>query len=244
MSAAPLAFHDLDVDFDAELLARFHRDVLVPSFSEDELDDVEAMTRGLRGDGPARTLASVALEADELVGGVVGEVYEAEDVMLLAYLAARPGVRGRGIGSALIAHVAPRWYPQVRLVVGEVHDPRRWPNAADEDPVSRLRFYDRIGARVLGVPFVQPALDADRERIEGFLLLAFHVDPAAEVHADGASSIRSDVVSRFVRRYYAAAEGAGEPYDPQLAQLLARIDEHATIPLLAIADYGRVPLLA
>jgi hypothetical protein len=51
-------------------------------------------------------------------------------------------------------------------------------------------------------------------------------------------------VSRFVRRYYAAAEGAGEPYDPQLAQLLARIDERATIPLLAIADYGRVPLLA
>jgi len=238
-----LAFHDLDADFDADLLSRMHREVLVPSFSEDELDDVETMTRGLRGEGPVRTLASVALEGDEVVGGVVGEVYEAEEVLLLAYLAARPGGRGRGVGSALLEHVAPRWYPRVRLAVGEVHDPRRWSNVPDEDPVSRLRFYERVGARVLGVPFVQPALDAGGARIEGFLLIAFHVDPGVEVDEDGAASIRSDVVGRFVRSYYETAEGAREPYDSQLARLLERIGEHATIPLYAIADYDRVPPL-
>jgi GNAT superfamily N-acetyltransferase len=237
-------FHDLDVDFDADLLARMHREVLVPSFSEDELDDVETMTRGLRGEGPARTLACVALEAGEVVGGVVGEVYEAEEVLLLAYLAARPGERGRGVGSALLRHVAPRWYPGVRLAVGEVHDPRRWSNVPDEDPVSRLRFYERVGARVLGVPFVQPALDEDGARIEGFLLIAFHVDPAVEVNENGAASIPSDVVGRFVRRYYETAEGAREPYDAQLAQLLERIDERATISLYSIAEYDRVPPLA
>jgi len=239
-----LAFRDLDVEFDADLLARMHREVLVPSFSADELDDAETMARGLRGEGPARTLASVALEGDEVVGGVVGEVYEAEEVLLLAYLAARPGGRGRGVGSALLAHVAPRWYPGVRLAVGEVHDPRRWSDVPDEDPVSRLRFYERVGGRVLGVPFVQPALDEDRARIEGFLLIAFHVDPAVEVNEDGTASIRSNVVSRFVRRYYEAAEGAREPYDGQLTQLLERIDEHATIPLHPIAEYDRVPPLA
>jgi len=239
-----VTFHDLDVDFDADLLARMHREVLVPSFSEDELDDVETMTRGLRGEGPARTLASVALEEGEVVGGVVGEVYEAEEVLLLAYLAARPGGRGRGVGSALLEHVAPRWYTGVRLAVGEVHDPRRWSNVPDEDPVSRLRFYERVGARVLGVPFVQPALDEDGARIEGFLLIAFHVDPDVEVREDGTASIPSDVVGRFVRRYYETDEGAREPYDEQLAQLLGRIEERATIPLYAIANYDRVPPLA
>jgi GNAT superfamily N-acetyltransferase len=239
-----LEFRDLDVDFDAGLLARMHSEVLVPSFSEAELDDVETMARGLRGEGPVRTLASVALDGKEVVGGVVGEVYEAEEVLLLAYLAARPGGRGRGVGSALLRHVAPRWYPPVRLAVGEVHDPRRWSSTADEDPVSRLRFYERVGARVLGVPFVQPALEAGGTRIEGFLLIAFHVDPAVEVHDGGDVSIRSDLVGRFVRRYYATAEGAREPYDAQLAQLLARIDGRATIPLHAIADYDRVPPLA
>jgi GNAT superfamily N-acetyltransferase len=239
-----VTFHDLDVDFDADLLERMHREVLVPSFSADELDDVETMTRGLCGEASVRTLASVALEGGEVAGGVVGEVYEAEEVLLLAYLAARPGGRRRGVGSALLEHVAPRWYPRVRLAVGEVHDPRRWSNLPDEDPVGRLRFFERVGARVLGVPFVQPALDEGGSRIEGFLLVAFHVDPAVVVQDGGAASIRSDVVGRFVRRYYATTEGAREPYDAQLARLLGCIDERATIPLLPIAEYARVPPLA
>ena len=113
-----------------------------------------------------------------------------------------------------------------------------------DDPLSRLRLYERLGARVLGVPFVQPALGPGRARVHGFLLLAFHVDPSVEVGQHGAMAVRSDVVGRFVRRYYETAEDVRVPYDDQLAHLLGKIEEHPAIPLLPIADYEHVPLLA
>jgi len=243
----PLAFRDLDVDYDDPLLRSFHRDVLAPSFSPDELEDVETLARGLRGDGDTERLTTIAVADDGTVlGGVVGEIYRREGVLLLAYLAVRPGLRGLGLGTKLMEHVASRWYarPAVRLALAEVHDPRAWSGVEGEAPLRRLRLYARLGARVLGVPFVQPALSAERARVPGFLLLAFHVDPSVERPQGGGSAVGSDLVSRFVRRYYESVEGVRAPYDPQLAQLLELIDEHSSIRLLPVGEYDRVPPLA
>jgi GNAT superfamily N-acetyltransferase len=248
VSTAPVevaAFRELD--HGGELLDRLHREILAVSFSADELDNVETMARGLRGDGGSQVLASVALGPDNsMLGGVVGEVYTREQVLLLAYLAVRPDLRGRGIGTALMKHVGPRWYanPAVRLAVAEVHDPRHFSDIGDEHPLTRLRFYERLGGRLLGVPFVQPALGPDRARIEGFLLLALHVDPRIEISSSGRSSLPSGLVSRFVRRYYEVSEGVHAPYDSQLAHLFGLIEEHPAIDLLPIAEYKRVPPFA
>lgn len=250
MSAAPVevvALRDLDVDPDDELIDRFYREVLAVSFSADELGDAKAFAAGVRGEGDAVVLASVALGRDDgVLGGVVGELFSRERVLLLAYLAVRPDLRGHGIGTLLMEHVAPRWHarPDVDLAVAEVHDPRHWSEVAGEEAHARLRLFDRLGARVLGVPFVQPALGPGRARVPGFLLLAFHVDPSVEVEHDGATAVPSSLVARFVRRYFEETEGAADPADLQLASLLERIDEHPEIQLFPVAEYDRIPPLA
>jgi predicted N-acetyltransferase YhbS len=214
--------------------------VLAAAFVPDELDGAATLAGGLREGADPRVLATVALgPGGEVIGGVVGEVYEPEGVLLLAYLAVRPALRGRGIGAALVRHAAARWFARrsVRLALAEVHDPRRWPARAGEEPVARLRLFARLGARVLDVPFVQPGLGPGGARSRGFLLLAFHVDPGVEAGA----GVRSDVVGAFVRRYYATAEGAREPYDPELARLLGAIEGRPAIALLPASEYERVP---
>lgn len=238
-------FRNLEDDRDEELLDRFHSEVLSVSFSPQELDDREVLARGLWGESDTEVLISVAVGPDGAVlGGAVAEVYAEEGVLLFAYLAVRPGLRGSGIGTSVMQHVAPRWYghPAVRLALGEVHDPRRWSGVPGEDALSRLRFFERLGTQLLSVPFVQPALGEGRPRIPGFLLLVFHVDPSVELRRDGERAVRSDIVGRFVRRYYETAESVRAPYDSELADLLAQIEEHATIDLLPIAEYDRIEL--
>jgi len=242
-----VAFRDLDVDHDEELVGRFHHDILAVSFAPDELEDVATLARGLRGKGDLDVLASVALDGnDAVLGGVVGEVYVRGSVLLLAYLAVRPDLRGRGIGTVLMERVAPLWYarPAVRLAVAEVHDPRAWSQVAGDDPARRLRLYERLGARLLAVPFVQPTVGAGRARVPGFLLVAFHVDPNIEVKLDGGTAVSSDIVGAFVRQYFGKAESVTAPYDAQLTELLGRISEHPAIPLLPVSEYDRIPLLA
>lgn len=240
------AIRDLDVEPDGELLDRFYRDVLSVAFSPDELDDAAVFAAGVRGEGEAPVLASVAVGHDGAVlGGVVGELFPRERVLLLAYLAVRPDFRGRGIGTTLMEHVAPRWHtrPDVRLAVAEVHDPRRWSSVEGDAPLGRLRLFGRLGARVLGVPFVQPALGPGRPRVPGFLLLVFHVDGSVEIARGDASAVPSDLLAGFVRSYYEQAEGARATDDAQLDGLLEAIEARPTIPLLPIAEYDRVPQL-
>jgi GNAT superfamily N-acetyltransferase len=235
---------DLRAEADDSLLHRFYVDVLRPSFDQDELMDAEALARGVRSDDDPSTLASVAVDDDgSVLGGIAAELYESVGVLLLAYLAVRPGMRGRGVGTALATRVVPAWFedPRVAIAIGEVHDPRFWPeDRADE----RLRLYDRLGGRVLAVPFVQPALGAGASRVRGFLLLAFHVAARAHVMVDGRDAVSADLLARFVRRYFEQTEGARPPYDAELAGLLELIERDEGIPLLSVADYERVRPLA
>jgi ribosomal protein S18 acetylase RimI-like enzyme len=228
-------FRNLDVHPDSGLLHRFYRDVLLVSFSPEELDDVETIERGLRGDGETRVLASVALGHDmSPIGGIVGDLFADERVLLVSYLAVLPDQRGRGTGRELIKHALGSWKAKYAfdVVVAEVHDPRAWLDIAGEDAERRLRFFGRAGARVLDVPFVQPALRLGADRVTGFLLLALDAESTAD--------LPSALIARFVERYYQLAEDAREPYDPTLTELLGRINARKTIRLLSVADYDTI----
>ena len=231
---------------DAELLEELYRNVLQPSFSVDELETLESMLSRLEAEDETTLLAAVAVDgAGNVVAGLVGELYPDVKVLLLGYVAVRPDVRRRGVGSQLILQVVPRWYARadVRLALGEVHDPRFWPQAPDEDAISRLRLYGRLGGRLLDVPFVQPALDAQRQRVRGFLLLVTYVDHTVSIERDGRTYIPADVVSEFIQSYFATVEDAERPYDLELAALVARTEARPQIALLGIDEYESIPPL-
>lgn len=246
LDASELVFQDLRREPGDRLLHRLHEDVFIQSFTADELDDVQTIADGLRGNGPTDVWVTAAVGGDGApVAGIVGELFRGTGVVLLSYLAVRPDLRGRGVGTRLMREVAGAWFarPDVLLAVGEVHDPRAWSGIADEDPIARLRMYGRLGALVLGMPFIQPALRDGAARVPGFLLLAFHVGPTLRRGADDAS-VPAALISEFIRSYFTICEGPQRPDDEQLSALLGRVDSMERVPLLPIERFGEVPPLS
>lgn len=227
-TSTELRLLDLGPD-DQDLLRATFDQVLRPSFTQDELSDLDAVRPT-----PGRLVAVATLPDGTPLGCAVTELHPA-GVSLLCYLAVSPASRGLGVGGLLVAHLREHWARTgCALVLAEVHDPRGHADTADEHPQARLRFYSRTGARVLGVPFVQPALDGGA-RVPDMLLLVM-AGPAADATTVPAAPVRA-----WVTAYFAGAEG-GAPTDPQGAALLELLAVEE-LPILPFERWQEVPRL-
>ncbi|WP_110673591.1 GNAT family N-acetyltransferase, partial [Streptomyces tateyamensis] len=156
-----------------------YRELLLPSFSLDELSTLEELSQVVAA---GQTLVWVTTDADgRLLGTAIGEWEPGPRVVLLAWLAVRPGLRGGGIGGPLLRAALDAWQAAYDpcLILTEIADPAH-PHGGDEahgDPAARLRFYRRLGARALDLPYFQAALGGDRARVDDMLLLVLRSHP-------------------------------------------------------------------
>lgn len=188
------------------VIEAFYHQILQPSFPADELIDLDE----LQAIAAASDKASVWLaEAEDgtILGGAVAEWDESVRVLLLGYLAVRPGMRGGGVGGPLYLAALDSWRQRFKpcLVVAELEDPAAFSNQGYGDPVARLRFYLDRGSRVLDFPYIQPALGPDSDRVSGLLLVVLHADPEFAGADEG--TIDAGVVRKFLENYQIQYEG-------------------------------------
>jgi len=178
----------------------------VPSFPADELiglDEVQEIAD--------REDASIWLAEDDegtLLGGAIAEWDDSVRVLLLGYLAIRPGIRGGGIGGPLYLAALDSWRQRFKpcLIIAEIEDPAVHGGSEDYgDPAARLRFYVNRGSRILDFPYFQPALEPGAERVEGLLLIALHADP--EFAGADDDTIDAAVVRGYLENYQTQYEG-------------------------------------
>lgn len=216
----------------AGLLRELHDDVLRPSFRPEEYVSPTVIN-------PAKKLAIIARADDGLVvGGALGEAYPHSRVLLLGYLAVRPGLRGKGIGSVLMAALKERWLDRdgENLAVLEIDDPRyHAPHPDHGDPAARLRFYGAFGVRLLGIPYFQPRL---RDHLPRGYHMLLGVIPAAGVTLPSAIPARQ--VSTFLSEYFEDCEGEAVNDDAEFRSLLDAC-RGPEIELVSPADLGRIP---
>jgi GNAT superfamily N-acetyltransferase len=222
---------DLDPN-DARSVSELHRDVLAPHFRVDELEDEATMTAGLRSGATQATVARSA--SGQIVGGVVGDWFAASRVMLLSYIATRPGVRGGGIGTRLLTTAMAAWTTRREplLVVVEVEDPRHHHDTTFGDPWARLRFYERLGIRALNLPYFQPALGGGRERVQDLLLMV----AGGSAAPPEATSVDGELVERFLVEYFEVCEGPAAEGDAAALRLLEACRAPGGPPLLAAGE--------
>jgi GNAT superfamily N-acetyltransferase len=223
-----IELRDLAAKPDLELLRRAYADILVPSFPPDQLEDIEVLIES------STTLVGVALHDGAPVGVIVADPFDG--VLLLSYLAVRPGTRGGGIGGALVGRLLPAWRERsgADVTLAEVEDPRLHPAGEFGDPAARLRFYQRAGFGMLPVPFAQPRLRPDAFREPGMLLA---VQP-------GDAAVPKDLVKSFLIEYYESAEGLEVHDDPEFNALVSVVDRQGSeLTPLALDQHPTVPPL-
>ncbi|GAB2617742.1 hypothetical protein GCM10027168_57670 [Streptomyces capparidis] len=220
------------------LLDAVHADILAVSFPPDELETRDWLTGGV-ADGTVLVAAALD-ESGAPAGAAVGQWSPGARTLLLAYLAVRSGGRAAGTGGRLLDRVTGPWQARLRprLTLAEVEHP--WAHTASDaygDPAARLRFYARRGARVLDIPYFQPPLRPDSQRVYGMLLTVLTLTPDA-------AGPRPDTVDpaplrAFLGEYYDEHADGGDPASEALGRALDRPDG---IPLLPADDLAALPL--
>lgn len=222
------------VEDPAELADVYER-ILAPSFPQAELVLLEELQRSVAS-GATEVLA---LGEDRIAAVAIGD--RAEAATLLSYLAVDPGHRAGGLGGALLDAAVRRWTsgPEAaRIVLIEVERPdRHAAHPVHGDPVRRLAFYRRHGARALDAPYFQPELQRGAGRAHNMLLLATGIHPDDSA---GDRLVRTRPVVELMEGYFAATEGTARPRDSAAQALFAALDRPDGIPLLDPADYSGI----
>jgi GNAT superfamily N-acetyltransferase len=197
---------------DRELLERFYRDLYLPEFAA-QREPLEAWLAALDGEGGYRMFVRVVLDGDAILGGVTYELYPESGCGFVTYMVVTREARRRGFGRRLLFGASEHLVELgARAVLGEVNDPRLGSRLGGE--WERLERFQRWGARVLDVRYVQPALGPGLERDRGLVLIAL---PPTAAELDG------EVLRRFVRELHAVTERC-EP-DAEVSGILASIPE-------------------
>jgi hypothetical protein len=209
----------------------FYHQILEPSFPATQLIDLDEVQ-----DIAARDDASIWLAEDAdgtILGGAVAEWDESTRVVLLGYLAVRPGARGSGIGGPLYLKALDSWRQRFKpcLILAEIEDPVVRSSSDDYgDPAARLQFYINRGSRILDFPYFQPALAEGRDRVSGLLLLVLHTDPDFEGVDDG--TIDAGAVREYLESYQIQYEGKVAT-DNQAMEMWRALDRPRGIQLRA-----------
>ena len=223
---------------DPDQLRTLYESILEPSFPPSELESLGTLTSRML-DGKV-TIYAVESEEGRLAVAVT-EPLSPSSAVLLSYFATRADQRGRGVGSDLYRNVlsSVREPGRPSMVLVEVERPDRHPGDGEHgDPTARLRFYGRHGARVLDLPYFQPAIADGGERVYGMLLLALWFHPAG-LSADGARLTEASGIGPAVDSIL-GGESTVAKDDAAAVALRESARVGGGVRLLAVEDYAQV----
>jgi GNAT superfamily N-acetyltransferase len=182
----------------------FHRGIYWDAFAAQH-EPVTSWHAALRGEAAYELRIDLALDGEAIAAGITSERYPRSGCGLVTYLTVAPAYRRLGLGERLLkaATVNLRGAP---FVVGEVNDPERATHEPADEAWSRLRRFQRWGARVADVRYVQPSLGDGLARDRDLLLIVFPPFPP---------TISGSTLRSFLEEFYESTEGG--PPDPEIA---------------------------
>ncbi|NYI41924.1 GNAT family N-acetyltransferase [Demequina lutea] len=218
-------------------LSVVHAEILSPSFPAHELMTLERLQDEVEhGDTSVRVVRD---DEGNLAGAAIATWYLEARVLLIDYLALRPGQRGAGLGGALLSSSIEAWAEEHDpcIVIAEVEHPDHHDaHPQHGDPEARLRFYARQGARLLPLPYFTPGVGDGKPRTGGMMLAVLHAHPS--LLGDDANEIDSEPIATVLH----LQAGEEDTHDAARTELIAAAAANPTLPLLRADRPGDVPI--
>jgi GNAT superfamily N-acetyltransferase len=154
---------------------------------DEERESLSSWDKHLHGGNPALNIV-IAISGTHLdtetpaISGIsVGYYYKNQDVGLLAYVAIDPQYRNAGLGRVMvearkqaILQAAEKNGKELQGVFIECNDPAKVSPEQDSfDPATRLKIFQKWGARITNMNYIQPPLEAGGEKCDFLKLLAY-----------------------------------------------------------------------
>lgn len=159
-------------------------------------------------------------KTDEVCGGLIADWYEKSKSIHLTYLIIDDQFRGKSIANILIndgVNMIKDWIKnyrqlEIRHVFFESNNPELTKND-NFDPYKRLEIFSKLGAKWINIPYIQPALDPEKEDVNNLLLLTF-----PQFNADK-SKISTLELTDFLTEFYAGLGGKQQSLEKMTASL-------------------------
>lgn len=177
-----------------------------------------------------RTHILVAQENQRLLGGVAFEYYQESRNGLITYLAVIPGYRKRGLARALLnesrqilENEARQAGKALNYILAEVEDPSKIKDSNGFDPKTRIEVFARLGAKIVGIPYIQPKLEGGAGSCDYLLLIAMF---------ESGNYIPGSLLKLFFREFFIATGTMNPELDRVYIKLIGSITDR--VPLTPI----------
>lgn len=230
---------------DIGALRRFYDGLYATAFPDpNERESLENMTSYLRGRGDRGVYHVVlAIDGARIAGGSISDYLTASRTGAIEFLVVDPGLRGAGLGSALLRRTeellaadARARGAELRMIGAEIDDPLSAAAHRDGfDAFERAAFWSRRGYARADLAYVQPALSPEQRPVR-HLMLAVKPACAAEQRA-----LPAALVDAFLRDYLTYAMAIDPPErSPEYMAMAARLRGAAEVRLVALPQRADV----
>ena len=198
-------------------------------------ENILARVQSARVDEP-ETIAVIAEENGETQAGIVADWYPASESLEIIYLAVNQGARRNGLGRTILfegttmildslggGHINVYFETENPMAVGSAESPI--------DPVGRLTFFEKCGAKRVPIDYVQPPLDPTTDWDRNlFLMMLPELSYAKE-------SVTIEELTNFLHDFF---KGLGalqtKEYDALIKNVVAVADSKGDIWLDRIME--------
>ena len=221
---------DLRDSFNPDTLHSVYASLYAPVFTDENENETEEQYAQRLQDpqGEPETHFLVYWAEQEPVGFLIAEHYRECNCGLLTYMSVSDKARGKGVAAQLVAH-AQRVLSGCRVILAECHKPESVDADKEPiDPVLRLRILSSLGASLVPIDYVQPALRPGQQPSSALHLVSFPLQGR-----EHQGSVDTAALLDFLTCFYRVL--GAEQDDPALSAMCQQLCEMpAKVPLSSL----------